>query len=141
MADNSDNSALADALQEVTTKAQLLVREEIELAKAEVTTKGKALAKGAAVAVAAGIFAVTGLLFALHTLAWLLWRLISDGTDNIFLGFLIVTLLLFGLAAIAALLGFRWIKKGAPPTPDLAIEEAQRIRDTVRGDEQKAATP
>ena len=35
------------------------------------------------------------------------------------------------LAAIAGLIGYRWIKKGAPPTPDMAIDEAKRIKETV----------
>ena len=34
-------------------------------------------------------------------------------------------------AALAAFIGLRWIKKGAPPTPDMAIDEAKKIRDTV----------
>jgi hypothetical protein len=40
----------------------------------------------------------------------------------------VVTALLFLLAILAALLAYRLFKKGAPPTPDLAIEEAKRTR-------------
>jgi hypothetical protein len=46
-------------------------------------------------------------------------------------GLLVVTGILFLFAAIAGLIGLRWIKKGAPPTPDMAIQEAKAIRDTV----------
>ncbi len=46
-------------------------------------------------------------------------------------GFLVVTGILFLFAAIAGLIGLRWIKKGSPPTPDMAIEEAKAIRETV----------
>ena len=120
-------------MQEVTAKMQLLVREEIELAKAEVTTKGKLLARGAVVVTAAGIFAITGLLFLLHMFSWLAWRVLSGGTDNIWIGFLVVTLFLFLLAGLAAFFGIRWLKSGSPPKPEMAIEEAQLIRGTLQG--------
>ena len=41
---------IAEAIQEVSERAQLLVREEIELAKAEVTAKVTKLIKGAVIA-------------------------------------------------------------------------------------------
>ena len=47
-----------------------LVREEIELAKAEIELKAKKLARGAAVGAAAGFFVLLGLIFAFDTLAW-----------------------------------------------------------------------
>ena len=114
---------------EISEKASLLVREEIELAKAEVTQKATRLGKGAAVAAGAGLFAFFGLIFLLHTLAWFLNWLFDF--DDIFWGFLIVTGILFLLAAIAGMIGLRWIKKGSPPTPDMAIAEAKAIKETV----------
>jgi hypothetical protein len=114
---------------EISEKASLLVREEIELAKAEIALKAKFLGKGAAVAAAAGVFAVLGLIFFLHALSWfLLW---ATGLDDIFWGFLFTTLILFFFSGVAALIGIRWIKRGAPPTPDMAIDEARRIKETV----------
>jgi uncharacterized membrane protein YqjE len=109
---------------------QLLVREEVELAKAEVTTKAKTLGTGAAVAAAAGVFAVFGLLLFLHGLAWLIWYLVFP--DNTFFwGFFIVAALLFLVGAIAGFVALKAIKKGAPPTPDLAMTEAKLIKETV----------
>jgi Putative Actinobacterial Holin-X, holin superfamily III len=126
--DQSTPQQLGHTVSEISEKASLLVREEIELAKAEVALKAKLLGKGAAVAAAAGVFAVLGLIFLLHTLAWfLVWLLDTD----IFWGFLITTGILFLFAGLAALVGIRWIKKGAPPTPDMAIDEARRIKETV----------
>jgi hypothetical protein len=58
------------AVQEISYRAQQLVREEIELAKAEVAAKVSSLAKGIAVGVAGGIFGVVALLFFLHGLSW-----------------------------------------------------------------------
>ena len=115
---------------EIAEKAQILVREEIELAKAEVIQKGTRLGKGAAVLAVAGTFAVLGLIFFLHALSWFFFYVLP--VDNVFWGYALTTLLLFIGAAIAGLIGYRWVKKGAPPTPDMAIEEARRIQETVR---------
>ena len=65
-------SELADAINDVAEKARLLVREEIELAKAEVTEKVTGLAKGAAVGAAAGMFVLAGLIYFLHFIALLI---------------------------------------------------------------------
>jgi uncharacterized membrane protein YqjE len=121
---------IGHTIAEISEKASLLVREEIELAKAEVTQKVTKLGKGAAVAAAAGVFALLGLIMLLHTAAWFFYWLIGW---EIWLGFLIVTVILFAVAGIAGFIGLRWIKKGSPPTPDMAIEEAKRIKDTVSG--------
>ena len=62
MAPDAQSSALAQAVQEVSEKASLLVREEIALAKAELTEKITKLIKGAVVGIVAGIFAVLALI-------------------------------------------------------------------------------
>jgi uncharacterized membrane protein YqjE len=129
MADNQ-TSDLAQAIQEVTERTSLLVREEIELAKAEVSEKASKLVKGAVVGVVAGIFAVAGLIYLLHALSWLIWDLIG-GNRDFWLGFLIVAVGLFVLGAIAGFLAARFFKRGSPPTPAMAIEEAQLIKETV----------
>jgi uncharacterized membrane protein YqjE len=126
--DKTQPQRIGHTVTEISEKASLLVREEIELAKAEVGQKVKVLGKGAAVAAAAGVFAVLGLIFLLHTLSWFFYWL---WFENVFWGYLITTVLLFALAAIAGLLGLRWIKKGSPPTPAMAIDEAKRIKETV----------
>ncbi len=119
-------------MQEVTEKAQLLVREEIALAKAELQEKVSKLVKGAVVGIVAGVFALLGLFLVLHSLSWGVWALISDNDDLIWLGFLIIALILFVLGGIAGFLAARWIKKGSPPKPEMAIEEAQLIRQTIQ---------
>ena len=120
-------SELAQAIQEVSEKASLLVREEIELAKAEVKDKLSKLTRGAVIAGAAGVFAVFGITMFFHGLAWFLDD-VFNWEDNIWAGFAVVTALLFLLAILAALIAFRLFKKGAPPTPDLAIQEAKATR-------------
>ena len=117
---------LGDVVTEVSQKASLLVREEIELAKAEVLEKVGKLAKGAGVGAAAGVFAIFGITMLFHTLAWLLYDIFDF--NAVWPAFLIVTIFLFLLAAIAGLIAARLFKRGVPPTPDMAIEEAKRTR-------------
>ncbi|HKP20994.1 MAG TPA: phage holin family protein [Thermoleophilaceae bacterium] len=124
--DGADKS-LGEIVADVSEKASQLVREEIELAKAEVKTKVSKLTRGAVVAAAAGVFLVFGVTMFFHGLAWFLDD-VFNWEDNIWAGFVVVTGLLFLLAILAALIAFRLFKKGSPPTPDLAIEEAKRTR-------------
>jgi hypothetical protein len=110
----------------------LLVREEIELAKAEVEEKVSKLIRGAVVGVAAGIFVLTALLFALIGCAWLLYYYLPLGTAyTYFWGFFAMALILLFLGVLFGQLAARTVKRGAPPTPDMAIEEARKIRETV----------
>ena len=123
-------SELGRAIQDVTEYSQRIIREEIELAKAEVSQKVTKLAKGAAVGAAAGVFAFFALIYLLHALSWLIWQ--QTGTETSFwLGFLIVAILLFALAGAAGFLAFKFVKGGAPPTPQMAIDEAQKVRQTI----------
>jgi uncharacterized membrane protein YqjE len=124
-------SDLGGAVNDVVEKTQVLVREEIELAKAEVTEKVSKLVKGAVVGIVAGVFALFALFMILHAAAWGIWDFINDAPeDNIWLGFLIIAVLLLALGGLAGFLAARFIKKGAPPKPDMALEEAQRIKET-----------
>src|SRR5919199_6548885 len=100
MPDNQ-TSNLGQAIQEVSEKASLLVREEIELAKAEMTDKVSKLIKGAVVGIVAGVFALFGLIYLLHSLSWLLYRVINANGQDVWIGYGIVALVLFVLGAIA----------------------------------------
>ena len=122
--------SLGDVVGDVSTKASLLVREEIELAKTEIAEKVGKLAKGGAVAAAAGVFAVFALIYLFEALAWFFNDLLNV-TNAYWAGFLIVFGILIALAGVAGWIGIRWIKKGSPPTPDLAIEEAKRTRAEI----------
>jgi uncharacterized small protein (DUF1192 family) len=132
--DQSGNPAgqVANTITEISERATLLIQEEIELVKAEVTEKVNSLARGAAVGVAAGIFLVTAIYFVLIGCAWLLYYYLPIGTAfTYFVGFFAMALILLILGAVAGLVAARVLKRGAPPTPDMAIEEARRIRETV----------
>jgi len=133
------DARLGDIVNRISLNASALVREEIELAKAEMEMKVKKLVRGAAVATAAGFFLFLGLIFAFHTLAWSL----NDFFDQVWLGFLITTGLLVLLAGLAGFIAYRSFKAGAPPTPDMAIEEAKKTREALEHPEvqQAAAGP
>jgi uncharacterized membrane protein YqjE len=130
MANDTDTSDLGQAIQEVTETLSLLFREEVELAKAEMTEKVTKLLRGAVIGIVAGIFAVFGLVYLGHAAAWGIWLAIG-GTDDFWIGFAIVALLLFILGALAGFLAARLVKRGSPPTPQMAIEEGKLIKETV----------
>jgi hypothetical protein len=132
--DTGANANIAQAIQDVSERAQVLVREEIELAKAELNQKITLLVRGAVIGAAAGVFSIFGLTMLLHGFAWLaFWAIpFPDGTQ--FWGFFIIAGILFLIGGLAGFLAARAFKRGAPPTPDLAIDEAKRISQTVRSD-------
>jgi hypothetical protein len=133
-----EDAPIGEIVNRISLNASTLVREEIELAKAEMEMKVKKLVRGAAVAVAAGFFLFLGLIFAFNTLAWSL----NDFFDQVWAGFLITTGLLMLLAGLAGLIAYRSFQAGAPPTPDMAIEEAKKTREALEHPEvQQAADP
>jgi len=135
MSDRSDQPQnLATTITEVSERASVLVREEIELAKAEVSQKATRLAKGAVVGVAAGVFIVTALLFILIGCAWLLYFALPIGNQfTYFYGFFVMAGILIVLGIVAGVIAAKAVKAGAPPTPKMAMEEARKIRETVSG--------
>jgi uncharacterized membrane protein YqjE len=122
---------IAAAIAEVSERAQVLVREEIELAKAEVSEKATKLIKGAVVGIAAGVFVVMALVFALVGCAWLLYYYLPGNNYTFFWGFFAMAVILLLLGALAGLLAAKAVKKSSPPIPNMAIAEAKKIRETV----------
>jgi len=132
-ADDRQATTLAETVTQVSERASLLIREEIELAKAEMSAKARKLATGAVVGIVAGVFFITALFFLLNSAAWGAY-LIFGGTAY-WAGFLIVAGVLFLLGALAGGLAYRAIRKGTPPAPTMAIDEAKKIRETVTATE------
>jgi uncharacterized membrane protein YqjE len=129
--DPSPPHNIATAITEVSERATLLVREEIELAKAEVAEKATKLVKGAIVGAAAGIFFVMALIFALIGCAWLLYYFLPGNDWTFFWGFFAMAVILLVLGVLAGLIAARAVKKSSPPVPSMAIEEARKIRESV----------
>ncbi len=123
-ADNRAEKDLGEIVAEVSEKASLLIREEIELAKAEMATKAKTFARGAGVAAAAGVFLALALVYLLHAVAYFFFDLFDT---TVWAGYLIVVALLVIGAVVAARLAKKWLSPGAPK-PDMAIREAKMTR-------------
>lgn len=109
---------VADATHDIST----IVRGEIALAKAEVTSGAKIAGTGVGLLVGAAFVGLLGLVLFFHFMAWLIavWL-------PVWAGYLIVAGLLFVIAAVLGLLGVKSLKK-AKPVPTKAIKEAQ---DTI----------
>jgi len=127
-ADQSNEESFAAAVSEVSERVSVLIREELELAKAEMSRKASSMARGAAAIAAGAVFGVFAVVFGLLTLAWLLDDLLD--WPNIWPGFLVVFGVLLALAVGAFLFAWRKLKVGAPK-PTMAIDEAKKIRQTV----------
>ena len=126
---------IATAITEVSEHATLLIREEIELVKAEMTEKVTKLIKGAVVGVAAGVFVVMALVFALVGCAWLLYYYLPGNDFTYFWGFFAMAVILVLLGALAGVIAAKAVKRGSPPVPNMAIEEARKIREAVASPE------
>jgi drug/metabolite transporter (DMT)-like permease len=124
-----DDRSVTELVFDVSERMSTLVREEIALAKAEISEKVSSILRGGAVGIAAGIFAFLGLILLMHSIAWLIDDLFFD--DSIWVGFLIEAGIFFAIAGLAGYLAFRALKKGSPPVPAMAIEEGKRIRQTL----------
>lgn len=111
---------------EVSERVTLLIREEIELARAEVTEKISSLSKGLIAGAIGAVLALLAIPFALLALAWGL----NSALSSIWLGFVIVLAALLLAMGGAFLFAWRKIKVGSP-APKMAIEEAKKIRETV----------
>jgi uncharacterized BrkB/YihY/UPF0761 family membrane protein len=128
--DTGQQQNFATAVTEVSERVSVLVREEIELAKAEVRTKGLSILRGTVAIGAGAVFGIFALIFGLEAIAWGLNAIFVDGAGSLWIGFAIVFVVLLLLALLAFLFAWRKLRVG-PPAPTMAIEEAKRIRETV----------
>jgi uncharacterized membrane protein YqjE len=124
--------SIAELVLDVSEQTSILIREEIELARAEITEKVTKLIKGSVVGLVAGVFALLALILLMHGFAWLLNDLLFE--NNLWAGFLIEAALFLILGAAAGLFAYRSLQSGAPPTPEMAIEEAKEIKATFEGE-------
>jgi uncharacterized membrane protein YqjE len=106
-----------DLVRQLSEQTTTLVRKEIELARVELTEKGKVAGKGA------GMFggaAVVGLL-ALGTLTTMILALL-DKAMALWVAAFIVTVIYGAIAAVMAMSGRDRVKQGLPPAPEQTVE-------------------
>jgi hypothetical protein len=126
--DPQADQKIGETINEITERATLIIREELELARTEMEVKVKSIVRGAAIAGGAGFFIFMAMIMFLNGLAWIFY--INVFVDP-FWGFFIVAGGLFLLGGLAGWLAARLFKAGAPPTPNMAIDEAKLIRETI----------
>jgi uncharacterized membrane protein YqjE len=124
--------SVSDIVFDVSQQASSLVREEIELAKAEVSEKVGKLLRGSVVGVAAGVFAFLALILVMEGIAWLLNEEVFDG--KAWPGFFIEAAIFLLVAAGAGLFAYRALQAGAP-LPEQAIEEAKLTKEMLTKEE------
>ncbi|MEO8093584.1 MAG: phage holin family protein [Pseudolysinimonas sp.] len=120
--------SLVELITSIPTLVTDLVSREIELLKAEMIAKLKALGIGAGLIAVALVF-VLGMLGVLLTAAILALSLVMPG----WLAALLVAAVLLVIAAILGLIGYRVLKKGIPPLPTESIDSLQRDYRAIKG--------
>jgi uncharacterized membrane protein YqjE len=122
--------SLADLMRQLSEQTSTLVRQELELARAELTEKGKQAGIGIGMFGAAGIVA----LFAVGGLTAALILLLSKAVDA-WLAALIVTAVYGAIAGILALAGRSHVERGVPPVPEQTVET---VKEDVQATKQRA---
>jgi hypothetical protein len=120
--------SLIDLVTSIPTLVADLVQREIDLIKAEMTAKLKALGAGAGV-LAAAVLVLLAMLGVLLTAGILALSLIMPG----WLAALLVAAGLLLIAAILGLIGYRVLKKGIPPVPTESIDSLKRDLRAIQG--------
>jgi uncharacterized membrane protein YqjE len=105
-----------------------LVRSEIRLAQAELTEKGKHAGVGIGLFSGAGLLALYGLAALLTTAVIAL-----DLVMPLWLAALIVTVVLFVAAGVAALVGRKQVSQATPAAPEKAIAGVKQDVEAVKG--------
>jgi hypothetical protein len=116
-----------DLVKQLSEQVSLLVRDELKMARLEMTSKGKQAGVGA------GMFGASGLI-ALYAIACLLAAAIIaiSGEIQPWLAALIVGLALLAASAVAALVGKGRMKRATPPVPDQTVDSAKADVEEVR---------
>ena len=115
--DDLRDRRLSDLVKQLAEQTSTLMRQEVDLAKAEVTQKGRDYGKGAGLYGAAG---VVGLLAAGALTAFLIMLL--DGALANWLAALVVGVAFAVIAAVLAAIGRNRIRAAAPPLPEQTVE-------------------
>lgn len=120
--------SLISLITDIPALIQELFHREVELLKAELIAKLKALGVGAGLLAGAGVVLLF-MIGVLLTSAVLALSLVMPG----WLAALIVAAFLLIVAGILALVGYRILKRGIPPVPTESIDSLQKDYRAIRG--------
>ncbi|MEV4661758.1 phage holin family protein [Micromonospora echinofusca] len=123
---NGSEPSTAELVQRATEQVSRLVRDELALARAELTEKGKHAGIGIGLFGGGGALALYGL-GALVATAILLLDLVLPAWSAA----LIVAVVLFAMAGILALVGKKQVSQAVPPVPQAAVRSVRADVDTV----------
>jgi len=121
---------IADLVKQLTEQTKLLARQEIELAKVELTEKGKKAGLGAGMFGGAGLFGFFA--FAVLTACFVL--VLATAVDA-WLAALIVALVYGAIAGVLALSGKKHVQEATPPVPEQTVET---VKEDVAWTKQRA---
>lgn len=127
--------SLIELVTSIPTLVADLVQREIDLLKAEMIAKLKALGIGAGL-IAGALVILLGMLGVLLTAAILALSLIMPG----WLAALLVAAVLLIIAVILGLIGYRILKRGIPPLPTESIDSLKRDYRAIRGIGKRSTT-
>lgn len=124
---DSGDQPVGDLLKQLSQQTTTLVRQEIELAKAEVSEKGKQAGLGA------GMFGGAALVGVIALLALTAAAILGLATAVAsWLAALIVALVYVAAAGVLALVGKSRVERATPPLPEQAIETTKADVDTAK---------
>lgn len=126
--DRVDQTSVAELVRQLSEQTSRLARQEVELAKAELTAKGRSLGIGLGEFGAAGLVA----LLALGALTATLILGLSEALDG-WLAALIVTVVYLGIAGVLALAGKSRAEQAMPPAPERAATSVKQDVDAIKG--------
>lgn len=126
----SEERSISELLQQLTEQTTRLAQKETELAKAEMTAKGKQLGIGAGAFSGAGLLA----LFALAALSAAVILGLATGMED-WLAALVVAAVYGLVAGALALVGRSKVRAAAPPVPE---RTAQSVKEDIRQTKDKA---
>ena len=125
---NGSDPTLGAIVNQLTTQVPELIRSEIRLAQAEVTEKGKRVGVGIGMFSGAGLMAFFGFGTLLATIILVLSLLVDP-----WIAALIVTVVLFIIAGVLALLGKNQVQEATPLAPERAVTGVKEDIATVKG--------
>ena len=126
--DNLNDLPVGDLVQRMSQQTATLVRKELELAQVEMKEKGKRAGIGVGLFGGAGLIAAYGVGALIATLILVLATFLEG-----WIAALIVTVVLFAIAGVAALVGKKQVEQATPPQPEQAIESTKLDVDEVKG--------
>ena len=124
----TDDRSVGELLKELSEQTSTLVRQELELAKAEMSEKGKQAGMGAGMFGGAGLFGLLAMIALTACLVMALDRIMVD-----WLAALVVTAVYAAIAGVLALQGRNKVREAAPAVPE-------QTRDTLKEDVEWAKT-